>query len=66
MLLVTSQIAVNYDKLIAQAVQELKDALALGVCGDFAEYKKQCGRIQGLEDALAIFEEACKKAQARS
>jgi hypothetical protein len=37
-------------------IEDLTIEIAKGACKDFADYKKKCGVIQGLEDALGWLE----------
>jgi hypothetical protein len=45
--------------LEARIVNQLEDMrleIAKGNCADFAEYKRKCGVVQGLDDALGWLE----------
>ena len=37
-------------------IEDLTIEIAKGACKDFADYKKKCGIIQGLEDVLGWLE----------
>ena len=42
-------------KILGQ-MDDLRFELAKGNCTDFADYKKKCGMVQGLDDALGWLE----------
>lgn len=41
-------------KDIEEQIKSIKDVMAQGNLEDFSNYRMQCGRIQGMEEALAI------------
>jgi len=43
---------------INDEIAKIANSLANGSAGSFDDYKKQCGRIQGLRQSLAIVDDA--------
>ena len=41
---------------IVNQIEDLEHEIAKGNCSDFADYKKKCGIVQGLDDALGWLE----------
>ena len=46
---------------LRKKIAELCDAAGHGGAKSFEDYKRKCGRIEGLEDALAEFNDTIKK-----
>lgn len=47
-----------FEQLVAKYRDDLLGSLAAGVPADYAIYRQHVGRIQGLDDALKLSEEA--------
>ncbi len=47
-----------FEQLVVKLRAELLEGLAAGTAGDYAAYRQHVGRIQGLDDALKLSEEA--------
>ena len=47
-----------FEQLIVKYRGELLEGLAVGTAVDYAAYRQHVGRIQGLDDALRLSEEA--------
>ena len=44
----------RYDCLNGTKMRKVSDEVTAGRAGDFAEYRRYCGRLQGLKDALEL------------
>lgn len=62
---VNAQIVAELGKLIAEAIQAVKDEMGAGRYATFEQYKLNAGRILGLQDALALAEQAQSDIQKR-
>lgn len=43
---------------INDEIEKIANSLANGTAGNFEDYKRQCGKIQGLRQSLAIVDDA--------
>ena len=46
---------------IINQMEDLQLEISKGNCTDFADYKKKCGIIQGLDDALGWLEQTARE-----
>jgi len=49
-------------KYAKEAIEAKTTSLAMGQLSDFASYKSMCGQIEGLNEAISLFEYAKREA----
>ena len=44
-----------------EMIKELEEKVGKGVCKDFSDYKKVCGRIEGIKDSKTKFKDILRE-----
>lgn len=60
MLTTKDRLVHEYKKLIREEYIRIQENLASGSAMDYSQYRQQVGRIQGLAEALELFESALR------